>query len=397
MILYTFIAVSVMALAAVIRPTEERMSRQRILNTLGVAAIFIILTALAAFRIEVGNDYGTYVNTCHEIRWDGYVVTEPGFNIFVKTLYILSGSENYLLMFGVFAAMINFVFLRSFMEESDSFFWSVSLFMLLGIYYRSFSTVRYYFVLAIALWSLKYVSGLFYKGEDGREHIKIQNLVIFLAVIGIAALFHKSVLVVIPMYIVCRLPWKKWVYPLIAVIGVALFILKDKVMELALILYPSYKNTEYLEETRLITDNIPTLIRIGLVLILCFICYKEAIEDREDNKLYMKMNILAIVLYLSCYYIPFVSRFGYYLITAQILLVPNIIRSVKDPGKRHIIETCVLAVAFVYFAYFLKTAYNEGLRVLPYKSWLFDSVEFRDQTDLTDTFKLTLLDKYLTR
>ena len=132
-------------------------SRTSAVNFLMVSAIFVVLTALAALRLEVGNDYGTYVVTCHEIFQRGYVVTEPGYNFVVRLLYTLSGKEDYLLMFGVFGAAIVAIFLKVIWDQSDSFALSFFIFMTMGFYYRSFNTVRYYFALAIATFALRYL------------------------------------------------------------------------------------------------------------------------------------------------------------------------------------------------------------------------------------------------
>ena len=95
-----------------------------------------------------------------------------------------------LLVFALFAAATVFVFLKAMYDQSAWFAGSFALFMLLGLYFRTFNTVRYYFVLAVTLYSLRYVL----KREYGK----------FVLMILGAALFHKSVLVVIPLV---------WAYP----------------------------------------------------------------------------------------------------------------------------------------------------------------------------------------
>ena len=101
-----------------------------------LAAIFLILAGVSALRLEVGNDYGKYVENFHEI-WAGtdqaYVVTEAGFNFVVWLIYTLSGYENYLLVFAVFGAVTAFLFLKALYEQSDCFWQSFAMFMLLGV------------------------------------------------------------------------------------------------------------------------------------------------------------------------------------------------------------------------------------------------------------------------
>ena len=388
MVLYSLIAAMTILMACRYRTTEDcrgvvcpagkqskrfladYANRSRMINILMLVSIFTVLTLLAALRLEVGNDYGTYVVTCHEIFQKGYVVTEPGFNFVVRVLYTLSGKEDYLLMFGVFAAAIVAVFLKVLREQSESFAWAFFMFMTMGLYYRSFNTVRYYFALALATFAIRYLID-----------VNTVNAFKFLATILFASLFHKSVLIVIPMYIIARIPWKKWALIPLAVFGAAAALLHNQIMEIALKLYPSYNNTVYIEETHTIIENAAPIMGCLFMIVIGIICYKEAVKDRADNRMYFNMNIMAVVLYLSCFWLPLVTRFAYYLTTVQILLIPNIICSVRDTRKKKGISIAVIVFCILYFIYFLKQADNPGFRVLPYKSWLFYEHRWLNQTD----------------
>ena len=388
MILYFLIAAMTILMACQYRKTEDLRSvicpakdqsrrtfwnytsRSGMINILMLVSIFTVLTLLAALRLEVGNDYGTYVVTCHEIFQRGYVVTEPGFNFVVRVLYTLSGKEDYLLMFGVFAAAIVAVFLKVLREQSESFAWAFFMFMTMGLYYRSFNTVRYYFALALATFAIRYLID-----------INTVNAFKFLATILFASLFHKSVLIVIPMYIIARIPWKKWALIPLAIFGAVAALLHNQIMEIALKLYPSYNNTVYIEETHTIIENAAPIMGCLFMIVIGIICYREAVKDRVDNRMYFNMNIMAVVLYLSCFWLPLVTRFAYYLTTVQILLIPNIICSVRDTRKKKGISIAVIVFCILYFIYFLKQADNPGFRVLPYKSWLFYQHRWLNQTD----------------
>ena len=385
MILYFLIAAMTILMACRYRTTKEFESipstsgrrayqgyttRRRAVNALMMVSIFVVLTLLAALRLEVGNDYGTYVVTCHEIFQRGYVVTEPGFNFVVRVLYTLSGKEDYLLMFGVFAAAIVAVFLKVLKEQTESFSWAFFMFMTMGLYYRSFNTVRYYFALALATFAIRYLL------DVNRE-----NIFRFLLVILFASLFHKSVLIVIPMYFIARIPWKKWALIPLVVFGAAAALLHDQIMEIALKLYPSYNNTVYIEETHTIIENAAPIMGCLFMIVIGIICYKDAVKDRVDNRMYFNMNIMAVVLYLSCFWLPLVTRFAYYLTTVQILFIPNIIGSIRNDRKKKAVSIAVVAFCVLYFMYFLRQADNPGFRVLPYKSWLFYEHRWLNQTD----------------
>ncbi len=382
MILYLLIAAVTIVLASGIRPIAYEVgtypvSRQRQLNRVLVLFIFAILTLLAALRIEVGNDYGTYVVTCHEIFQHGYVVTEPGYNLVVRILYTLSGKEDYILMFAVFAAAIAAIFLKAIKDQSLSFSLSFFIFMMMGLYFNSFNTVRYYFALGVAIYSLKYVICM----TDDSGRFIWENLFKFLILILFAASFHKSVLITIPIYLFSRLKWNNIIYVIVAVCAVIPVIFRKYIMDIALRLYPSYRDTVYVENAHSIMENWTALTGCILVFVLCLFFYKEAIEGREDNRLYFHLNIFAIIIYVSLSFLPLITRFAYYCIAPEIFLIPNVICLIDDDDKKRRIKLVVIVFCVLYFLYYLHTADREGIRVLPYKSWLFYDRYWLNQTD----------------
>ena len=237
MILYVFVAIVTVLLGLLINNREERggggITRGQMLNGLSFFSLFLILFALSACRLNVGNDYAKYVEFMHLIRCDAYVPTEFGFNFIVKLLYGISGFENYLLVFAFFAFFTVLLFLMAIYRQADSFGFSFFLFMALGYYFQSFSTVRYYLALAIALFAIPYVLR--------KEWMKF----IFLILIG--ATLHKSLLVVLPLYFLASVAWKKWQLVLAAVFCSTFFFLQDFYLKLVVFLYPTYEETEYLE------------------------------------------------------------------------------------------------------------------------------------------------------
>ena len=372
MMLYAAIAATTIGLACLVNNQPQTvvgqfhitkgLTRRQGMNSLSLLAIFTILFLLSALRMEVGNDYETYVDTFHEIYVGGYVVTEPLFNAVVKLLYVLSGGENYLLVFGVFAFVTIWIFLKAMYELSEDFPLAFFLFMTLGIYFRTFNTVRYYFVLAITLYSFRYIFR--------KEYVK------FLLLIILAAFFHKSVLVVIPIYFIANMNWKKWHVAVLSIGAAAMVLCQDLIMKIALELYPSYKDTIYLQTETGLAGNLMSILRCGAVLALGVLCYKETWKENRKNQIYIKLNFLALLLYVCGSFLPLVGRIGYYLITCQILLIPSILGSIKNKKKKKILTAMAIIACVIYFLLFLRSANQPGVRVLPYKSWLFFEKEF---------------------
>lgn len=344
--------------------TGEQMPRRQLLSLTAIFILFLIMTAVAALRIDVGNDYGNYVLTFHEIFVGGYVVTEPGFNWLVRLIYTLCGDENYLVVFALFAAVTAFLFLKAMADQSVDFTMSFVLFMLFGLYFRTFNTVRYYFVLAVTLYSIRYVLK--------REFVK------FIILIILAALFHKSVLVVIPLYLIALLPWKKWMVVLGGAAALSLPLFQEFWIQVLLKLYPSYQNTVYLQKDVGMEGSLMGVIRCAAVLILALAAWKECVREHPVNLFYWKLNLLALAMYSCASFVPLVSRLGYYLITPHILLIPGILTNLPPGRKKKLLTLAVLGFAALYFAYFLLTAHQVGVRVLPYHTWITYEKEWLD-------------------
>ena len=336
-------------------------------NRLYMTGIFLILFTVAALRFDIGNDYRQYTQTAHEAYVGGYVVTEAGFNVLVRFLYGIVGGECYELVFAVFAFATLYFFLRAFWQQSVDFSQTFFLFMMLGLYFQTFNTVRYYLALALALYSMKYVLE--------RDAIK------FVCWIVAAAFFHKSVLLVLPMYWIASFAWKKWqVFAGLAVRALC-FVGKGIILKLALMLYPSYKNTIYLETPRLL-DSLSSSLRPLLARALYgWFVYTQAPEDRghdweRELRFYGQLNLMALVSGTFFYFLTVVTRITYYFGVSQLFMVPLILRHITKQKVRRNITIVVYMVCILYFMVFLWKAHEDGVGLLPYRSWLFETQRY---------------------
>ena len=357
MVLYVSVAVVTVLLGLLVNNHEKRagggITRGQMLNGLSLLSVFLILFALSACRLNVGNDYAKYVEFMHLIRCDAYVPTEFGFNFIVKLLYGISGFENYLLVFAFFAFFTVLLFLVSIYRQADSFGFSFFLFMALGYYFQSFSTVRYYLALAIALLAIPYVLR--------KEWLKF----IFLILLG--ATLHKSLLVVIPLYFLASVSWKKWQLALAAVFCSGFFFLQDFYLRLVIFLYPTYEETEYLEGG----TSYVNIARCFAVLLLALLLYRKVVKESRRNRFYFYCNLGALAMYVCCSFLPVISRIGYYLTITHIFFIPALINGVENKKVKRLLTVCVVAAGILYFALLMRRAADPGFRILPYETFLF--------------------------
>ncbi len=334
--------------------TDRRKAR----NHIAVFAIFCLLAGVSACRIAVGNDYWVYRDNFNLIAQGRYVSYEPGFNLVVKWIQQLFGYDHYLPVFGFFSIVTVFFFARALEDQGRSF--AVSLFLLMtgGYYFNSLNTIRYYLALAVALYAMKYVL----RGEYGK----------FVLWILAGSMFHKSILLVIPVYLLARFlaaaRLKRWHYITGGILISSLVFCQGFYQEIIFYFYPYYRNSMF-DRGQLSYVNIAKCV---CVLILCEICYKKSLQSDLCNRFYSFLNLAGLVTYCCGSFIPEVSRVGYYMIISQVFLIPRLLEDMEEGMLRRLCCAGVIGGFTLYFLILLRGMYAVDVRLLPYLNWIFN-------------------------
>ncbi len=329
-------------------------SKQALVNKITCAFIFLLLMGVSAARVAVGNDYWPYRFNFLLIADDRTVSSEIGFNLIVKFMQWVFGLDNYIPIFALFSIITAFFFVRAVYDLSE---WAwLSLFLLLanGFYFSSFTSVRYYLALSVALFALKYV-------------IYDKPVKFTVAILLAAVLFHKSVLIVLVLYYVAKIDFRKWMIPIIGVLCASMLVFREFFRKVVFVFYPYYENS-YLDDYKISYVNI---LKAAAVLILCLIYYKPAIKGNVKNKILFNINSIALIVFTCLWYIPETSRIGYYFSATNIFLIPAVLKRIENKAQRRFFTAVVTAAYAVYFILFLRSSYDVSIRLLPYMSWIF--------------------------
>ena len=331
------------------------LTRRQLGNQILLVSIFLLLFAVSACRRYVGNDYDRYLYFFDLIALGEYVPTEFGFNAIVLLMQFIFGVDTELTILALFAFCTILFMMKALYDQSEDFFLSFTLFMLLTYYFQTLNTVRYYFALAVAFYAAKYALK--------NQYVK------FIILILLAATIHKSAMLVVPIYILANRTWKKWQIIGMCVVAVSGLLFGEYYLKLILLVYPSYKETVFLEGG---TSVINVLRCVG-VLILSLLCYKSAIKGNKQNTFYFNLNVLALLLYTCGSFLPEISRIGYYMTIGHVFLIPSLLNSISKAGVRKFFKVGVVAAGILYFAIFLHKASAHELRIVPYQTWILQN------------------------
>ena len=147
--------------------------------------------------------------------------------------------------------------------------------------------------------------------------------------------------------------------------------MQDFYLKAVVFLYPTYEDTEYLEGG----TSLVNIARCLAVLVLALICYKKTVKDDSRNRFYFYCNLGALVMYVCCSFLPIISRIGYYLTITHIFFLPALLSGIENEKVRKFFTAGVIGAAILYFGIFiLMKAGNDGLRILPYETFLFHDI-----------------------
>ncbi|MCI9337794.1 MAG: EpsG family protein [Lachnospiraceae bacterium] len=332
--------------------------RQRARNRVAAAAVYCLMTAVSACRIAVGNDYWVYRDNFKLIAQKRHVASEFGFNYIVEWLQKLFGYDNYLPVFAFFSIVTVWFFVKALHDQGQYFAFSLYLLMTGGYYFNSLNSVRYYLALAMALFSMKYVL----RGEYGK----------FILIILAGAMFHKSVLLVIPTYLAARIlaaaPLKRRHYIAGLFLLVCLVFGQELCREIIFFFYPFYRDSAF--DTGQI--SYANILKCGCVAALGLICCRQSLREDLANRFYFFLNLFGLVIYCCGSFIPEVSRVGYYMIISQVFLLPGLLAQIPGKGLRRLCYVGVILAFAGYFFLLLKGMYAMDVRLLPYRNWIFN-------------------------
>lgn len=344
-------------IAAFVKKQEEAgstpPSRRQACNLICLSALFLLLFGVSACRYQVGNDYSRYEEFFHLIPLKQVVPTEAGFNAVVLLMQFLFGIDTKLTIFALFACVTVLFMLKAVYDQSEDFLFSFFLFMTLSYYFQSLNTVRYYLAWSVAVFSMKYVLK--------KQYAK------FILLILPAATIHKSVLLVIPVYLLANADWKKWQLILLTLAASSGLFLQELYLKVIVRLYPSYQNTAYLDGG----TSVINILRIIGVFLLTLFYYHAAIEGNKQNRFYFHLNIFALLLYTCGSFVPEISRVGYYMTAGHIFLIPSVLMRIPSEKQKKIWKMLVVGAAVLYFVIFLIKAQDLLVRIVPYHTWIF--------------------------
>lgn len=306
---------------------------------------FIPLFFVSALRYGISFDYQyTYVPVYHKIASGDNTHCEIGYVILNKIVQFAFNNVDWIFIITSFIFLI--LVFHVILNRSINIPFSVFLLIGTRLYFSSFGQIRQYIVIAIFLYSLKYI--------EQNKFLK------FLVVTLIAASFHTLALAYIPVFFICKIKVTRNIYMISAfVLCMAGPLIRILYNLIARTFYSNYFSSHYG------TDHISEIM-IFLTLFTFFltIFYYNRIPDTKYNAILIKIQWIAAVLSVTTIGISESYRILALFMYSSILLIPQIIAVVGNRYFRFLLQfTIVIIFSLATFHFLMTNGY-----MLPYQT-----------------------------
>ncbi len=328
---------------------ESLQSRQREFDSnrrfLVLASLGIIL--LTGFRgLSVGPDTGSYAsyvdNLHHGMYLGGYERFEKGFEWFTKGIALVTG--NYTIYFLIVAAIVMMGYAFLIRRSAQNYFWPIYLYVTIGPFAFQLTGLRQAMAMAMCATSVIFVQ-------------KKKPIPFFLLVF-LAAQFHASAYVFLPLYFLgrIRLGSKSFILFLVGVAGI--LFANEKIIALSNQLLGYDKGYEDAPG-----GIVSILIYVGSIFLA--ILYKDNLfgesmfksDDKKEvqfaqyNIIAFNMALIAMIMLIMRYWMRMAERASKYYQIGVVILLANVISSIKDQQTRRAVKAIVGILAIALFIY----------------------------------------------
>lgn len=280
-----------------------------------VIVTFGAMYLISVLRYGLGNDYYSYIYIFRNIKEASWIDMfnmgyEPGFTVITKLISIFTDNVN--VLYAIYALLILVPTAYAIFRHSEKIWMSTMMFICLTFFYCSLSFIRQSIAFAIILCAYRYMKE--------RNHFMVLLFIFF------ACLFHSTVIVMIPIYLIAAFirPTKITV-PLYGILTAFVYFFSWDILNIAVKILPQYKN--YLN-LNFITQGykpvyliLPAII-MALALIAHFTGYGKA--NPKASSIFTNFAIFNFIIWFIATKHFVIERFSMYLYIVMIMFIPSI-------------------------------------------------------------------------
>ncbi|XTR37216.1 EpsG family protein [Paraclostridium tenue] len=315
-----------------------------------VAIITFQLFIILALRSEsVGADISRYIKNFNFISTNNWDIIsglryEVGYKLLVKIISLITNDSQ--IFISIIAAISLIGVTKLIYKYSSMPVLSYWLYITFGFYTFIFSGLRQAIAISLVLISFDYL---------------MENKIIkFILMVILASLFHKTAMAFIVCYPFKNINITKKNILSMFVSFLFIFIFRFKIM--------SILKTMLYDEYEIVASNSYTLLIVALIILMASLYfYKSVINKNSKNSIYYQMMYLSVCCLLLASTTTNMTRIADYFYIYLIILIPEVLTSIKDKKLAYIGITLVLCISFLQYMWLTP---KSQIAIVPYKLFI---------------------------
>lgn len=302
---------------------------------------FFLITGFSLFlvmglrHISVGTDlysyYNEFLNAELYLKLRKNELGYAYFNYFFSSLGI--NFQVYLLIIsGIVVVTIS----KIYSKFSQNIVLSFYLFVTLGLFAMTMTGLRQ--SMAIIITMLAFIN------------LMEKKSLLFFTLVGLATLFHNSAIIFIVIYFIKNIKITKRKGTVLYIITLLSYFIKDILIMFVMHISPGRYLRRYLIVESEV-NPIVILVYIAIPIAVLLVWNRDSMDDKlkESTSIMILMSLINIVIYFIAIDIPMVSRFTYYFMVYNTILLPNVIESIKSKDIKFIAKGACIILPLIMF------------------------------------------------
>jgi len=293
----------------IIKPTKWK-------KAVYLAITFGWMWFLATFRYNIGFDYDSYIDIFDQLTQSGSIKTmldkgfEPGFLLLTRFMTFFVQSS--VVMYGIYSAIIFIPVAWFIYKYCDTAWLSTWLFVTLAFFPTELNFIRQGIACSISLLGYKFL----------RE----KKLLPYLLIVLLAASFHKTALILIPIYFLCHIKLNKKLAIFYASATLVAYMTSEFILDFVTRhIFSSYIGTIWL------TEGFPLyfiIIPIG-IFATCVAFYPFWKKRDPDSSMLLNLIMFSTIIWIFITRHFILERFSMYVYIFVLIALPSAISCFK--------------------------------------------------------------------
>lgn len=332
MLIYVMLMLTILGFGYIYKPNNTEKNKKTYMIIMG-----ILLIIISGFRsVNVGADTWQFCadfNSIRFINWKNLFNStryEPGFVLICKILSQLV--DNYQILIFFTSLVINIVICKFIYDESKDCILSLYLYVSLNYFATNMNIMRQAIAMAIIILAYK-------------KFLNKEKKVLYIISVLIAYQFHTSALCGMLLLVIPNTKYDMKKYILTVISSIIMVLIANKLFVIftgILGKYSGYINSEFYEPNYFAA--VIKMLILFVILTVSYIYYRNI-----DNNKYMYISSFALIFGASAIKITLLGRISNYFSIFNIILLPNILKEIRDKKEIYLIYFLVYFLCFLYW------------------------------------------------